>query len=158
MSIITYDLRKSPVAPGRTDGGYFPVAVGSNPITEGMLYETISHRTTLEESDIKGALSALADIIAEQLSQGNTVNIPELGTFSLSLTSDRKIETADDKQAADHIHVAAINFRAKKALHRRMRSVTFHRTRYPRTGTERADTSEAKELIADYSQKIPMRY
>lgn len=155
MSVITYDLRKIPVAPGQTDPGYRPVVANSNPISDEQLYEIISHRTTIHEADVKGALSVLAEVIAGQLSQGNTVNIPELGTFSLGLTSDQKITSADDKQAADHIHVSTIHFRAKKALRRRLGSVTFHRTRYPKAGTERADVSEAKELITAYFAENP---
>lgn len=155
MSVITYDLRKMPVAPDRPDVGYFPVPAGSNPISDETLYSIISHRTSLDEADVKGTLSVLADVIASQLSQGNSVNIPELGTFSLSLTSDKRIVSADDKQAADHIHVAGINFRAKKSLQRRMGDVTFHRTRYPKAGTERATGDEAKTLIADYFAENP---
>lgn len=155
MSLITYDLRKLPVAPGQTDPGYRPVVANSNQLSDEQLYDVIVKRTSLDEGDVKSALSTLADVIANQLSQGNTVNIPELGTFSLSLTSDQKISSADDKQAADHIHVAGINFRAKKAFQRRVGAVTFHRTRYPNAGEECADVSEAKSIITSYFSENP---
>lgn len=155
MSVIIYDLRKLPVAPGQTETGYRPVVANSNPISEDSLYDTIVKHTSLTEGDVKSALSTLADVIADQLSQGNSVNIPELGTFSLSLTAGQKIESASDKQAADHIHIAGINFRAKKAFQRRIGAVAFHRTRYPNAGEERADVAEAKELITSYFAEHP---
>lgn len=155
MSVIIYDLRKSPIAPGQPETGYRPVVANSNPISEDALYDTIVKRTSLTEGDVKSALSAVAELIADQLGQGNSVNIPELGTFSLSLTADEKIESADDKQAADHIHVAGINFRAKKSLQQRIGFVTFHRTRYPKAGTHCPNSLEAKEIIEDYFEANP---
>ena len=116
MPIIEYDLREQPHASGEKAAGYYPVAVSHNKADERKLHADISHATTLTPSDLAAALSAVAEFVARHLSQGDRVELPGIGTFSLRLGADGPIEYRDDKQLSRRLQIRGIRFLPKQEL------------------------------------------
>lgn len=134
MATIYYDLRKAPVAPGQKETGYYPVTQPAQTFSAEQLYEYVERACSLTAGDVKGALDALAHVIARQLEAGNRVEIPEIGYFSVKIGSDAPLTSVSEKGAADHLYVDGIHFTPKASLRRRFNVSNFHRTRSPHAG------------------------
>lgn len=84
--------------------------------------------TPYDPGTIKGVVSVLADAAVTWLSNGHTVKIDGLGTFSLSLGFDDKKgnELTDnrDKMGYRHVKVKSLNFRPDEEIMRKLRDET----------------------------------
>jgi predicted histone-like DNA-binding protein len=77
--------------------------------------------TSFGAAEISGMLEMLAEHLAKQLANGQSVKIDGIGTFTaaLSLAKDKERETGDEgsrRRNAQSIAVGGINFRADKQL------------------------------------------
>lgn len=150
MATIYYDLRKAPVAPGQKETGYYPVTQPAQTYGAEQLYEYIEKACSLTTSDVKGALDALAHVIAHQLETGNRVEIPEIGYFSVKIGSDKTFNSSTEKGAADHLFVDGIRFTPKASLRRRFETANFHRTRSPRAGEALPDDEAVETKVREF--------
>ena len=84
--------------------------------------------TPYDSGTIKGVVSVLADAAVTWLSNGHTVKIDGLGTFSLSLNFDDKkgneIKDNRDKMGYRHVEVKSLNFRPDEEIMRKLRDET----------------------------------
>lgn len=90
-------------------------------ITLERLAEDISASCTLTKADVVGCVMALAEVVAHYTSQGCSVALGDLGTFSASL----KVDTASTPHTTDAVRVTKVEvsrvcFRASPYLRRRM--------------------------------------
>jgi predicted histone-like DNA-binding protein len=75
----------------------------------GDICEYIKNVSSLSPADIKGALEALFDYIALELTNGYNVELENFGHFSIALCSRQKTNGKGKKQM--HITVEGVNFR-----------------------------------------------
>ena len=79
-----------------------------------------SYDRAISPSVIRAVLMNLSDTLKRMLSQGYTVKVDELGTFSLSLDFDddkpKVMQQADDKMAYRHVTVKNVNFKVDPSL------------------------------------------
>ena len=84
--------------------------------------------TPYDSGTIKGVVSVLADAAVTWLSNGHTVKIDGLGTFSLSLNFDDKkgneLKDNRDKMGYRHVKVKSLNFRPDEEIMRKLRDET----------------------------------
>lgn len=84
--------------------------------------------TPYDPGTIKGVVSTLADAAVTWLSNGHTVKIDGLGTFSLSLDfADKKgneLKDNRDKMGYRHVKVKSLNFRPDEEIMRKLRRET----------------------------------
>lgn len=84
--------------------------------------------TPYDPGTIKGVVSVLADAAVTWLSNGHTVKIDGLGTFSLSLNFDDKkgneLKDNRDKMGYRHVGVKSLNFRPDEEIMRKLRDET----------------------------------
>ena len=84
--------------------------------------------TPYDPGTIKGVVSVLADAAVTWLSNGHTVKIDGLGTFSLSLNFDDKkgneLKDNRDKMGYRHVKVKSLNFRPDEEIMRKLRDET----------------------------------
>lgn len=151
MPIIEYDLREQPHASGEKAAGYYPVAVSHNKADERKLHADISHATTLTPSDLAAALSAVAEFVARHLSQGDRVELPGIGTFSLRLGADGPIEYRDDKQLSRRLQIRGIRFLPKQELLAAVRE----EARFRRSGNPSHSAAELSD--ADVASRLASR-
>jgi len=125
MMTLKYRLIKQ-ATPGIKGGGdykYYVRACERRKITLGQLADTLVKRSSLSRSDIIGALTGMIDLIPELLLDNNTVELGELGTFSLNLKSNASVEPRTDGFRL--IKSAAISFRPSPRLKKAVKNPEF---------------------------------
>ena len=87
-----------------------------------------SYDRAISPSVIRAVLMNLSDTLKRMLSQGYTVKVDELGTFSLSLDFDddkpKVMQQADDKMSYRHVTVKNVNFKVDPSLLKDLRYET----------------------------------
>lgn len=87
-----------------------------------------SYDRAISPSVIRAVLMNLSDTLKKMLSQGYTVKVDELGTFSLSLDFDdekpKVMQQTDDKMAYRHVTVKNVNFKVDPSLLKDLRYET----------------------------------
>ena len=95
---------------------------------EELIEKMHSYDRAISPSVIRAVLMNLSDTLKRMLSQGYTVKVDELGTFSLSLDFDddkpKVMQQADDKMAYRHVTVKNVNFKVDPSLLKDLRYET----------------------------------
>jgi predicted histone-like DNA-binding protein len=110
---------------GEKQAKYYAIPVRSGEITTRKLSSEISNRCTLTEADVRATLIALVEVMEEYLHQGYSIQLDDLGRFTLSATS----EGFESPEACTPKHVKAkkICFMADKRLKENLQFVNFER-------------------------------
>ncbi len=78
--------------------------------------------TSLTRGDLKNAITSLAEVLAEGLSEGRSVDLGDLGTFRLEVRS-RYESSPEDVTVEDTLKVPTIVFYPKKRMLRKVLKV-----------------------------------
>ena len=87
----------------------FPRITDSKIVNEQQLAELMASHGTLSRGNAKAALGDLAEVMADLLREGKTVNIPMFGSFKLSIGTDSEIHSDTDRRMQT-IVVRGVNF------------------------------------------------
>lgn len=155
MANIKFKLQEIPHASSEEAQGYYPQITDASHMSVAQLCKAIETRCTANRADIMAVVSALADVIGEQLVRGDSVEVPELGTFAPTLTCSYPITSLTDKQVARHLRLKGIKFRPKKKLTDKLNNATF--TRSTETGVKRPTLTAdvAMECIVAFFETTP---
>ncbi len=126
---IKYKLVKTST-PGVTGGGaykYYARACERKKAGINEIADVLSKRSSLSKSDIVATLIGLEDIIPELLLDNHTVELGDLGTFSLHLKSEGSDVPRVD--AYRLIKDVKIHFLPGKELKRSVRSPEFQKSK-----------------------------
>lgn len=96
---------------------YYLSAVRTGNVDIERLSREVSNRCTLRESDVRGALIALMEIIPEQICEGKIVSLGTLGSFYVNVSS-----TASDTPE----EVSPANVRGFKVIHQPTKEFKKH--------------------------------
>lgn len=96
--------------------------------TDGFI-KVASGCSTYTGGDLKGAIRLIADVLAEKLGDGYTVNLDGIGYFSVSLRS-RPVEDKKELRS-ESVHFKNVNFRCSARLKKSLRSMPLERYREP---------------------------
>jgi len=105
---------------------YHGVPVSSGQIGVDELAKDISGRCSLHESDVHAAVIALGDVIQAYLMKGNTVNLKNIGLFSISAGSEG-FETPDECTPSK-VTAQRVCFKADKEMRSALPLVKYQRT------------------------------
>lgn len=155
MSTITFKLQEIPHVEGTEMCGYYPVLAHSNKISASELCKMIQERCTVTEGDALAVLNAVAQIMGQELANGVQVELPDIGTFSPSLASDRRIMDTTDKQLAHYLRVDNIKFYPKATLKNCFRGVSFRRANDLVRSLSKLTDEEVVCRIHSFYQKRP---
>lgn len=91
-----------------------------NITTEKFIEEMKSYQRAIDKSVLKAVVMEAADTLARLLSEGHTVTLDDIGTFSMSLKfideRPTEIESDSDKMLYRRVGVKDVNFRVSKGL------------------------------------------
>ena len=129
----------------------FPRIIDSKTVCELRLAELMATHGSLSRGNAKAALNDLAEVMAELLGEGKTIEIPMFGSFKLSIGTDAEIHPDSDGRMQSII-VRGVNFQPDKQLMEAIGHPTFQWK--PTTGVAIAPTvSQLIPLLNDYFQK-----
>lgn len=115
----------------------FPRITDSKTVGEQRLAELMAAHGSLSRGNAKAALNDLAEVMAELLGEGKTIEIPMLGSFKLSIGTDAEIHPDSDGRMQS-IVVRGVNFQPDKQLMEAIGHPTFQWK--PTTGVAIAPT------------------
>jgi len=106
-----------------TEYKYYAAVNTKEVISFDELLREISDGSSLRSSDVKAVIDGLTSMMIKQLTSGRAVQFGELGTFSLSISSEgvEDIETV----SAGQIKKSKILYRASAKLKRILKSIHF---------------------------------
>lgn len=117
----------------------FPRITDSEIVNEQQLAELMASHGTLSRGNAKAALGDLAEVMADLLKEGKTINIPSLGSFNLSIGTDSEIRPDSDRRMQSII-VRGVNFQPAQELIEAIGKPTF--LWKPTTGMAIAPTAD----------------
>lgn len=117
----------------------FPRITDSKIVNEQQLAELMASHGTLSRGNAKAALGDLAEVMADLLREGKTVNIPMFGSFKLSIGTDSEIRPDSDRRMQS-IVVRGVNFQPDQEFMDAIGKPTFQWK--PTTGVAIAPTLE----------------
>ena len=117
--------------PQREEGditeGLHPRPFFNGTVDTHQLAKEIENATSLTESDVKAALTALSGVVARSLSLGEQVHLEGLGYFMPTLTAEGKVtEEMPLRERSRKVRFKGISFRADSELQSRMGPISFN--------------------------------
>ena len=106
---------------------YYPCAVSQGKVDLDDLARRVAMQSTMSVADCYGVIVGLAKVIAEELTDGNIVEIDHLGTLKLTLQGT----AADTKEELGKSSITKVKviYKPSAKLMDRLREITFKRIR-----------------------------
>jgi predicted histone-like DNA-binding protein len=111
--------------------------------------EYINEGSSLNSSDIKGALEAFFKYISSQLRAGYNVELDGLGHFSVSLHS-RQVKDEKDKDVVK-VEINGVNFRCSPRLRKEVKKSRLKKVKH--SSTPFPDIRKRQERMLEYLKK-----
>lgn len=95
--MITYKVKSEVMRIGKNKGKtmYYAAPVAQDKITSKQVEDRIINLTALSRADVRSAITALAEIVREEMFSGRTVDMADLGSFKVVSTAKR-VEKEED--------------------------------------------------------------
>ncbi|MFC0875866.1 HU family DNA-binding protein [Saccharicrinis sp. FJH2] len=104
---------------------FFASFSSNGEITLKRLSERIAQISTVSRTDTLAVLTALLEVVPQELTEGQTVRLGDLGSFSINISSEGS-DTAD-KVTAANIRGAKVVFRPGKELKDAMKTIQYEK-------------------------------
>lgn len=126
MSLL-YEFYRNPQSDENEKRKYHPRVITTGRVDTEQLARDIQQSCSLTRSDVKGMLAALADKMAQYLSEGKRVYLEDIGYFKVNLECNQEITEIDDK-GVGKVSFKSISFRADEWLKKIMKRTKIHRS------------------------------
>lgn len=107
---------------------YYATLITGGTVDFDELCESISEETALTSADVKSCLDRLPRVMARHLSGGRNVQVGELGSFRLALSS-KGAATEEDFDAATLMKVPTLVFTPGRVLQDARKNATYVRVK-----------------------------
>lgn len=107
---IRYKLVQNKIGGHESYGKFYARSIKSGEVGMRDIERIIEQNCSLKRSDVRAVLTELVDTIKVKLQDGYTVNLDELGRFSLGVKSDGVYRVADFN-VKKHITGISVNYR-----------------------------------------------
>ena len=97
----------------------------------------IESRSSLRKGDVIGSFIEFANVFKDELSNGNSIHIEGVGSFSIKAESTE--DRSPKEMRAEHIRCAGVVFTPEKELLRKLKASTFEKVRETRRSQELSD-------------------
>lgn len=115
--MIEFEIKSRKLNIGKRKGQtvYYASPKGKQKFTNKMLIERIVRETSLASGDVKNALDSLSNIVSEALLMGASVDLAELGSLRL-IVSSKMMDSKDDVTVKKALNTPKIQFTPKQAM------------------------------------------
>lgn len=139
---IKYEIQSIKNSQGNGEERCFARIYEGSPMTSDEIENYIQANCSLTKGDVRAALSALRELMADKLAEGARFRIPGIGGFSFAAGLELPDGVTADKARGNHIRVRGINFRPDIALFRdATRGVHFERADFTTKSREYSEES-----------------
>lgn len=157
-----YEMREMPDLLGNGKQVLYPRLIINRQVSSDEICRRMAQGTTFNEGEIKGIIGMLAQELARQMGNGNTVKLEGIGTFRprLGLVKQAERETTEkdsERRNARSIQVNGINFKPEAELVGRTHEAC-HLERMSKTGRLHPSPFTAEERLQqaqDYLETNP---
>ena len=122
-ALYDFFLTPQPKDPKRTR--YHARLVVKETITLEDIAKIIESRSSLRQSDVRGAFIEFANVFKQELSNGNSIHIEGVGSFRIKAESPAV--RSPKEMRAENIHCSGITFTPEKDLLRKLKDTTFEK-------------------------------
>lgn len=115
--MLEYEVksRVQPVGERKGQTVYYAQLKSQQKLTNKMLIDRIVRETSLSEGDVKNALVSLSNVVCESLQLGMSVDLAELGSLKVSVTS-KMMDTPEAVTVKDALNTPKITFTPKQKM------------------------------------------
>lgn len=107
--------RVQPVGERKGQTVYYAQLKSQQKLTNKMLIDRIVRETSLSEGDVKNALVSLSNVVCESLQLGMSVDLAELGSLKVSVTS-KMMDTPEEVTVKDALNTPKVTFTPKQKM------------------------------------------
>jgi predicted histone-like DNA-binding protein len=145
---LRYDFYENPVSKDSNERPKLHARVVTNgTMNIDQLAQFIHEVCTLSTADVKASLTALIEVMADELASGRRIHLDGFGYFNLTLSSP-PIDSPKEIRA-ESIHVRSVAFRAEESFKKRFKSIPLKRTK-EKKHSRRYSATEIDDLLANY--------
>lgn len=112
---------------------YYPQLLNNGNISFDEVCEAVAEQTALTRADVKACLDRLAYIISTNLKAGRSVNLGDLGSFRVALSSSGA-STPEEYDASTMMRPMKVVYTAGKSIQEIRSKATFDRIKTEETG------------------------
>lgn len=115
--MLEYEIksRVQPVGERKGQTVYYAQVKSQQKLTNKMLVDRIVRETSLSEGDVRNALISLSNVVCESLEMGMSVDLAELGSLKVSVTS-KMMDTPEEVTVANALNTPKIVFTPKQKM------------------------------------------
>ena len=124
--MIEFELksRTQPVGKRKGQTVYYAQPKTQQRMTTEMLIDRVVRESTLSDGDVKCALACIGHVVCDALKMGMSVDIGEIGTLRLTVTS-KMMDTPEEVTADAALNTPKISFFPKQRMRDAAKSVTL---------------------------------
>ena len=144
---IPFEFYANPTPDPQAPKRYHPRVVARGTVSLKEIVDTVSARCTLNAADVHAAVTAIEQVVSENLANGYRVRLDGLGAFSLTLSAP---EVADPtKVRAQNVEVKSVTFAPDKSFVAHSQKQGFERSaEKPHSADVTID--QVKTLVAEF--------
>lgn len=146
-----YDFYKNPSSEeDNKEIRYHARIVGGETLSTEQLAKIIHTRCSLTTSDVHAALTALAEVIVEELKNGNQIHLNKIGYLKATVACP-EIQSSHEIRA-ESLRFKSVAFRPEAALKQALKTMTFERIQQKRHSSEWTH-DEIEALLTEHFAK-----
>ena len=126
--------------------------IPSGTINADKFVELVSKSNGFSPATIEGCLQAVSDELQHWLAQGWTVEVGEIGHFSLSLTCDRPVMEKKEIRSPS-IHLNKVNLRINKKFRESLEPLQLERIESPYRTNNDSNEERCRTLLIQHLDK-----
>ena len=121
--MLLYTIKKEVMRIGKDKGKtmYYAAHISQDKITTKQVEDRIINATALSRADVRSAITALAEIVREEMFAGRAIDLADLGSFKVVSTGKRV--TSEKEVTADTLKTPKIQFFPKMEMREQAKSV-----------------------------------
>ncbi|MGI6815764.1 HU family DNA-binding protein [Bacteroides sp. KG123] len=121
--MILYNVKKEVPSIGKYKGKtvYYASPVPQDKITARQVEDRIINATALSRADVRAAITALAEVVREEMLSGRSVDLADLGSFKV-VANGKRVET-EKEVTANTLKTPKIQFYPKQEMRNQAKAV-----------------------------------
>lgn len=150
---INCKIMRNSLLKGEAGKVLYPRVIKANTMKSTDFVKMVASGRPMSESSVKSVLASVSETLATCLSNGNSVQIDGLGTFSIAMKGEVKSE-GNGKLSLNHAEVNTLNFQPDKIMMNQLKDAEFSLCSDEVFEARALTTQEAVELANKLADEV----